>query len=143
MRRHRQDLQPMTEMNVTNLLDTAFILLMAFMIVAPAMKHGLELELPEVTASNIDSKKTLTVVILPPALEGGESRYFIEDRRLTLDELQGEIRRQKRIYPDLDVMIEGDANVPYGSFAKALAAIQRAGISNIGLMTDPEPTSEK
>lgn len=131
----------MTEMNVTNLLDTAFILLMAFMIVAPAMKHGLELELPEVTAANIDSKKTLTVVILLPALRGGESRFYIDDRRLTLDEIQGEIQRQKKVYPDLDVMIEGDANVPYGSFVKALAAVQRAGIDNVGLMTDPEPTS--
>ena len=100
MRRHRQDLTLMADLNVTNLLDTAFILLMAFMIVSPAIKHGLELELPTAQGQNIDSTKTLTVVIMKRAASSGPAPIYVDDRRVSLEELKEE-RRLKRFRKSL------------------------------------------
>lgn len=124
-------------MNVTNLLDTAFILLMAFMIVAPSIKHGIELELPTVSAQNMDTKKTVTVVVQRPAMEGAAERIYIDDKRLSLEDLEKELIEQKIIFPQMDVVIEADKNVSYGSIASTLGAIKAAGIEGVGLATLP------
>jgi biopolymer transport protein ExbD len=129
----------MTEMNVTNLLDTAFILLMAFMIVAPAIKHGIELDLPEVGAGNLDTKKTVTVVLEKRPFEEASDRIYIEGRRVTPQQLTAEIQKLQRVFPELDVVIEGDREAIYGTFALAIAAIQDAGVRNVGLVTQPLP----
>lgn len=138
MARHRQALQPLTEMNVTNLLDTAFILLMAFMIVAPTIKHGLELDLPTVGGTQIeDQKKTINVVIQPAAEPGGLERIFIEERRLTVEELQAELIEQKRLFPELDIIMEIDKAVPWDTAARALGAVKAAEIQDVGFITMP------
>ncbi len=138
MRRHYQELRPLTEMNVTNLLDTAFILLMAFMIVAPALKHGIELELPSVRGENLDSIKTVTVVIQKPAAPGGPDRIYIEDRRYSLEELGEELRRRRQLFPELDVLLEADKAVPWDTIAKTMSTIRQAGIAQFGAVLEPE-----
>ena len=138
MRRHRQELKPMSEMNVTNLLDTAFILLMAFMIVAPAIKHGIELDLPKVSAANIDSTKTVTVVVRRAPLDQSGEWIYVEERRLLPKELGEELVRKKRIFPEMDVLVEGDKDVRWETMARVLATITAAGIENVSLVTEPE-----
>jgi biopolymer transport protein TolR len=148
MRRHRQELQPFTEMNVTNLLDTAFTLLMAFMIVAPSIKHGIDLEMPQTSGQIIDKDETKTItVIIESAEEGGEDRVYIEDpdegdkaRRVSLEELSSDLERQKMTYPQLDVFLEVDRRVTYETFAKTLGTIKRSGIEDVGLVTEPLPS---
>lgn len=148
MRRHRQELQPFTEMNVTNLLDTAFTLLMAFMVVAPSIKHGISLEIPETSGQIIDKDetKTLTVVIEYGGAESTEDRIYIEDtseeekaRRVSLEDLSRDLELQKMTHPKLDVFLEVDRRVAYESFAKTLATIKATGIENVGLVTEPLP----
>jgi biopolymer transport protein ExbD len=137
MIRHRQELGPMTDINVTNLLDTAFVLLMAFMIVAPAIKHGIELELPTVNGQNIDSEKTATVVIQKPPIEGSGGWIYLDDKRMTLEELTKELSVRKRIFPNLDVMLEADEGVTFGIVAETMGAVKDAGIADVGWLTQP------
>ena len=143
MRRHRQDLTLMADWNVTNRLYTAFILLMAFMIVSPAVKHGLELELPKAQGQNIDSTKTLSVVMPKRAGSSGEAPMYIDDRRVSLEELKEEIARQKRMFPELDVLIEADESVPWGNVAQAWAAVMETGVEKIGFPTLPPAEDER
>jgi biopolymer transport protein ExbD len=149
MRRHRQELQPFTEMNVTNLLDTAFTLLMAFMIVAPSIKHGIDLEMPQTSGQIIDKDetKTITVIIERADEDGGEDRVYIEDsgeqdkaRRVTLEELSRDLELQKMTHPKLDVFLEVDRRVTYEAFAKTLGTIKDSGIEDVGLVTEPLPS---
>ena len=133
----------MADLNVTNLLDTAFILLMAFMIVSPAVKHGLELELPTVQGQNIDSAKTLTVVIMKRAASSGPAPIYIDDRRVSLQDLEEEIARQKQMFPELEVLLEIDKSVPWENAAQAMAAVMEAGIKNIGLPMMPPAEDER
>jgi biopolymer transport protein TolR len=146
MRRHRQELQPFTEMNVTNLLDTAFTLLMAFMIVAPSIKHGIDLEVPTTRGEIIDKDetKTLTIVIKRGDGEGAADRIYITDtgneenaREVSLEELARDLELTRMTYPDLDVFLEADRKVTYDTFAQALGTIKSTGIENVGLVTDP------
>jgi biopolymer transport protein TolR len=150
MRRHRQELQPFTEMNVTNLLDTAFTLLMAFMIVAPSIKHGIDLELPQTRGEIIDrdDTKTISVIIERSDEEGGEDRIYIEDtseqdkaRRVTLEELARDLELQKMTHPKLDVSLEADGRVRHETFAKALGVIKASGIESVGIVTEPLPSA--
>lgn len=141
MRRHRDALAPMAEMNVTNLLDTAFTLLVAFMIVAPSIKHGLELDLPAVAGENIDSKKTVTVVIVP--FEGGGDRIYVDDLVRSEVELTDLLLEYKSKFEEMDVVMEVDKEAAYDTFARALGAVKKAGIENVGLLTEPESAPPK
>lgn len=128
----------MTDINVTNLLDTAFVLLMAFMIVAPAIKHGIELELPTVDGQSIDSEKTATVVIQKSPLGDDTGWIFLDDKRMTLEELTSELAERKRIFPKLDVMLEADGGVKFEIVAQTMGAVHEAGIKDVGWITQPE-----
>lgn len=145
MRRHRQELQPFTEMNVTNLLDTAFTLLMAFMIVAPSIKHGIDLQVPQTQGGIIDKDDTKTItVVIERNDEGGEDRIYIEDtgaeekaRRVSLEELSKDLELKRMTFPQMDVFLEVDREVSYDTFARTLGTIKATGIENVGLITEP------
>jgi biopolymer transport protein ExbD len=141
MRRHRRDLRILSEINLTNMVDTAFILLIGFMLLAPAIKHGLQLELPQVSqASELSTDaKTVTIVIKKRELAGTSEPIYIEDERVELDEIEGIIARKQALYPKLDVIIEGDAESTLDTFAKVLSILKGMGIESIGVPTDPIP----
>lgn len=137
MRRHRQDLQPLTEMNVTNLLDTAFILLMAFMIVAPTIKHGIQIDVPKVeNTKQMDSPKPMTVTIKKAERAEGSDEITFDQRRLDYADLQKALSDKKQADNDLDIIMEIDKDVSWNTVAKALGAIQSAGIDNVGFRTE-------
>ena len=148
MRRHRPENKVSTELNVTNLLDTTLVLLLAFMIVTPTLKSGVDLKLPEVdekaqTPLEADPKKTLSISISKPLMEGLDPRVMVEEKQVDLGGLRDAINRKLITHPDVDVIIESDQSVSYGEFMKVLGVVKAAGIENIGLPTDPSKTEEK
>ena len=139
MRRHRRDLEIISEMNLTNLLDTAFILLIAFMLVAPMLKHGIEIELPEVSRGPIQtSENTITIVIQKSPEEGFPPRIYIEEQRVELGEIEEIIRANMERYAALSIAIECDRNATFEPYAKIMSLLQNIGIKNIALVTLPE-----
>ena len=137
MKRHRDEIKPISEMNVTNLLDTAFILLMAFMLVAPTINHGIELELPRVTAQNIDTSETVTIAIKKkPSLDSLDYIYF-EGERVSLKQLGELLIERREAVPDIDVLIEADRGEVIDTLAKVLATVKSSGIESVGIATDP------
>ena len=139
MRRHRRDLEILSEMNLTNLLDTAFTLLIAFMFVAPMMKHGIELELPKVSRGPLESAThTVTIVINKRPAEDLSEPIYIDEERVDLDSLEEKMREIQNRYDAFNVAIEADAASTYDTFAKVLARLKNMGIENVGLVTEPE-----
>ncbi|MFH0793285.1 MAG: biopolymer transporter ExbD [bacterium] len=140
MKRHRQALKIISGINVTNMLDTAFVLLITFMIVAPTLKHGIKLELPSVTASSLQPRKPLTVVV--QTAEGdttpGAGRYYIDNERVTLEELEDKLAANALREKETDVLLEAGREVPWETMAAVMAAIKRAGVENIGIVTNPK-----
>lgn len=139
MRRHYRELIILSEMNLTNLLDTAFTLLISFMLVAPTIKHGIELELPRISRQEMQTDiKTLTIAIKKKQFEDTVEPIYVEDDRVELEELKTIIAMHRELYPQMSVLIEADKAATYDTVAKVLATLQNLGINNVGLPTRPE-----
>ena len=138
MKRHHRDLPILSSINLTSLLDVTFMLLIAFMVIAPLLKYGLRLELPEVkTAKRLEQKTTFTITIQKRLDEEESERIYLNDKRVTLDELTEELHANYERARNIDVVIEADKNASYGRFAQVIAAVQDAGVENIGIVTQP------
>jgi biopolymer transport protein ExbD len=130
-------LQPINTINLTSLMDVTFNLLIAFMIIAPTLKHGMKLDLPEVSASNLKPKKSLMVVIRKAPEAGEEERIYLNDRRVSIEELTENLSAVYEKKADQDVLIEADRTIPYELVAQVLNAIQKSGVESVGLVTEP------
>lgn len=133
-RRQRVVSEPLANINVTSLLDITFVLLIAFMIVAPALKHGLDLDLPEVrNAPNLNPDKPLSVAVKSGPVM---TDIYLEGRPVVLEELAAQIRG---IDPDLSrpVTLEGDKRADWESMARVIAELRNGGVTNIGIVTVP------
>jgi len=119
------------------MMDVTFNLLIAFMIVAPTLKHGMNLDLPEVAASNLKPKDSLSIVIRKAPERGEEERIYVNDRRVSLENLEQRIVSLYENKPNIDILIEADKSVPYEIVAKVLHIIQSIGVDSVGLVTEP------
>jgi biopolymer transport protein ExbD len=137
MRRHRRDLPPMSSINLTNLLDIVFCLLIAFMIVAPTLDYGLELELPQVAESHpLPAKKPVMVSVKPRSDPEGQEKIYMDGKLKSLDELRKAVQNRHDAQPDVNVVLQCDKRVPSGVLLQVIGAIQSAGIEGVGLETD-------
>jgi biopolymer transport protein ExbD len=138
MRRHHKDLPLITQINLTSLLDVAFVLLIAFMIVAPALQYGFDLDLPTVKdgAPQIEQSQQHLFTIVVPKAENGIQEYFMNDTPSALRDIEERLKLQKKQGGKLAVEIQADKDVPYDTFVQVIAAIRRAGIEAVGLPVD-------
>lgn len=123
----------MSEINVTPLVDVMLVLLIIFMVTAPMMQQGLEIELPETAASGVSTSEEPFVLVINRAKKitvGGQT-IPIADLRKRLSAIF-EKRPNKQIY------LQADKSVDYGFVAETMAEVRAAGITNIGLVTLPK-----
>lgn len=139
MKRHRKSLRPVTEINLTSMLDVAFVLLIAFMIVAPSLKYGYNITLPTDTnppamdqPQNTEEKKPV-VLSLPRPESGGEQRYMLNEDQVTLQQLEERLGELRSKNADLTVEFQADKSVPYEMVLRAIGAARRAGVERLGL----------
>ena len=137
MKRRRTNLEKMGSINLTSFMDMTFNLLIAFMLIAPTLKHGMELDLPEVKATNLKPKDSITVVVRKAPERGEEERIYIDDKRVTISDLTVQIKAMYERKKNLDVLIEADKTVTYEIVAKVLNAVQKAGVTGVRLVTEP------
>lgn len=123
----------MSEINVTPLVDVMLVLLIIFMITAPMMQQGLEIELPETAASGVSTSDEPFVLVINKGrkITVGGTAISSTDLRKRLEAIF-EKRANKQIY------LQADKSVDYGFVAETMAEIRAAGISNIGLVTLPK-----
>lgn len=138
MRRHHKDLPLITQINLTSLLDVAFVLLIAFMIVAPSLKYGFELDLPTIKdgAPQMDQNQQQLFTILLPKPQNGSQEYFMNDTPSQLRDIEERLKLQKKQGAKVAVEVQADKDVPYDTFVQVIAAIRRAGIEAVGLPVD-------
>ena len=162
MQRHRKQLTLMSDINVTNLLDTAFLLLITFMVVAPQMNAGIRVNTPKVVDKTEpiqpkDPKKTIQVSIEKANTEDTVETVILtylggpeKGEKITIDKLKDKIvdLNAGRNKDDLlSVIVDTDAESLAGTFVRAMAAIKAGGVNNIGISaksqdskTPPGPT---
>jgi biopolymer transport protein ExbD/biopolymer transport protein TolR len=147
-RRHKTAAQPLGAINLTPLLDVMCNLLIVFMIVAPSLKRGLQIDLPTVTDAKVFTpRKSFTISIAKPFEPGASARIYIEgrqDTRLDLEQLRTELQQLKDRHPtDLDILIECDREVPCETMLRVLGVTQAVGLESVGVITLPETEKKK
>lgn len=139
MSRSRIGRKPMAEINVVPYIDVMLVLLIIFMITAPLIQTGVEVDLPQVDSSEVEVDEKPPVIISIDK----EGQYFIEmdgqpaEDKVEFQELLllvGAIVQNK---PDTKVYLRGDKAVNYGKVVVVMAALKNAGVPNVGLMTSP------
>jgi biopolymer transport protein TolR len=130
--------KPMAEINVVPYIDVSLVLLIIFMVTAPLLQTGVDVDLPQAEAKTIDPSQDLPIIISIDA----EGRLFVdagnqEDAPVEADELAGKVAAALEKKPGLAVLIRGDQAVDYGKVVTVMAALKNAGVPNVGLMTSP------
>ena len=122
----------MNEINMTPLVDVMLVLLIIFIITVPVMKHSVNVDLPR--ASSEQQLIKPETVRLSVDAQGG---YYINDSKITDEELAPRLRSAAAQTPQPDLHIRGDKAVRYERVAQAMAAAQQAGLHKIGFITEP------
>ena len=130
--------QTLTEINVTPLVDVMLVLLIIFMVTAPLIQQGVEVNLPETRAKTVDSEEQKLVL----SIKADKSLYLgtSEDAaRVPYDALEDKLRANARATKDKALYLMADKSLPYGFVVDVMATVQRAGITNVGMITNPAP----
>jgi len=125
--------RPLSEINVTPFVDVMLVLLIIFMVTAPMMQQGIDVDLPETTTQNLriqDEPLVLTVK------KGGE--YFLGRREIPEAELSDKLAAILKGLDRKEIFLRADKGARYGAVVKALAAARRAGATKLGMVTEPE-----
>ena len=128
--------QTLTEINVTPLVDVMLVLLIIFMVTAPLIQQGVEVKLPEAKAEPVkaEEQKLILSVKEDRTIWLGTSD---QPARVGLDELEAKLRANVRVAKDHELYLMADRKLPYGYVVEVMAAVQRAGVTNLGMITDP------
>ncbi|MDZ7852867.1 MAG: protein TolR [Halomonas sp.] len=133
--------KPMGEINVVPFIDVMLVLLVIFMITAPMLTQGVQVDLPQVASEPIDPSEDSDPINVAVESDG---RYSIwvggdEPREVGIDEIAERVIILLERQPGTPVMVHGDRNVPYGLVVTLMSTLQTAGVSNVGLISEPPP----
>lgn len=138
MRARRNRRKPMAEINVVPYIDVTLVLLIIFMITVPLLQTGVEVDLPRAEAKTVSEDENPPLVVTIDK----EGQFYIdvgdrEDEPVLAEELILKVVAILRHKPGTAVMIRGDALVDYGKVVTVMAALKKAGVVSVGLVTRP------
>ncbi|AKU90338.1 protein TolR [Vulgatibacter incomptus] len=123
----------LSEINVTPLVDVMLVLLIIFMVTAPLMQQGVKVDLPDARAQPIEAKEEKKLVLSAKS----DQSIYIGEAQVTLADLEEKLRNNPKAQADKEIYLHADRSLPYGFVVELMAAIQRAGIPSMGMITDP------
>ena len=125
--------QPMSEINVTPLVDVMLVLLVIFIITAPLLASSIKLDLPSSDAAKpTEAPKFVTVVIDKSA------KVFLGDQAIELPMLAASLKQTASQNKDTEVQLRSDETVPYGKVIEVIGIAQKAGLTRIGFVANPQ-----
>jgi biopolymer transport protein TolR len=135
---------PMGDINVTPLVDVMLVLLIIFMVTAPMMNSGVDIQLPKEQAPPIkhDTDKQMTLSIDKNLQYGIDSGDGSPPSHWKAEEMPDKLKDIAKANPDQSVFLQADGTVPYADVAFLLAAAKTAGITKVGLVFDPTASKE-
>ena len=123
---------PLSEINVTPLVDVMLVLLIIFMVSAPMLTTGVPVDLPSARAPamEMDEEKLLLTVTK-------DQKVLLGDAEVPYERLEATLLANARLQTEKELYVQADTAVPYGFVVRVLAIVRRAGIEKLGLVTDP------
>ena len=123
----------MSEINVTPFVDVMLVLLIIFMITAPLMQTGVEIELPEVNTPNISENEDPLIISI-----NKNNEIFLSEKKILSKNLNAKLIAIRNANPKVKIFIKADKVVPYETLMKVMKKIIDSNITNVSLITDPE-----
>lgn len=131
MQSNQKETTTLSEINVTPLVDVFLVLMIIFMVTAPMLQQGVDVQLPRESAINIEAQERDIITITK------DKRIYLNNRRITLSDLSEKLKQKVVLDRGKEVFLRADKNVPYGFVVKVMANIKRAGIEKLGMVTEP------
>jgi len=122
----------MSDINVTPLVDVMLVLLIIFMVTAPMMMQGVEVNLPQTTTKSIKTKEDPMILSINKKRE-----IFLERHKINLEDLELKVKSIFKYRKNKEVLLRADKDVPYGFVIEVMAGAKRAGIDKLGMVTEP------
>jgi biopolymer transport protein TolR len=128
-----RDNTTISQINVTPLVDVMLVLLVIFMVTAPIIQQGVQVNLPQAKSSAIPGTEEHLVVTVAK-----NGTVYLNDNAMSLGELGAKLRAIKKLDTNKQVYLRADQDVRYGTVMKTIAEIKQAGIERLGMVTRPE-----
>ena len=122
----------MSEINVTPLVDVMLVLLIIFMVTAPMMTQGLDVNLPQTTTSNLKTEEDPLILTV-----NKKGEIFLENTQVPLEDLEKKVVSIFKYRREKEILLRADREVSYGLVMKVMASVKRAGIDKLGMVTEP------
>ncbi len=131
----------MADINVVPYIDVMLVLLIVFMVTAPLLTQGVKVELPKASSEPIQPLEDPIVISIK-----ADGSYYVnlgDEKKLavSIEDIQDQVNKILAQKPNVPVLIQGDDRVNYGSVVKVMAALQKAGTHQVGLITESPPPS--
>ena len=131
-RRNENGHKPLAEINVTPLVDVVLVLLIIFMVTAPMLQMGIDVNLPRVKAKTINVSEEKLVLTI-----NGKQEIFINEFKTTLPDLSAKLESIFKTRTDRELFMRADKEVPYGYVVQVMSEVRKAGIDKLGMITEP------
>lgn len=126
----------LAEINVTPLVDVVLVLLIIFMVTAPMLQMGIDVNLPRVKSKSIDVTEEKLVLTI-----NGGKEIFINKNKTSITDLGAKLESIFANRIDREVFMRADKNVPYGFVVEVMSAVRKAGVDKLGMITEPPEES--
>jgi biopolymer transport protein TolR len=130
--RNNGDRGTMSQINVTPLVDVMLVLLVIFMVTAPMMQQGVQVNLPKAETKALSAQEEAVTVSIDHS-----GRAFINTAEVPQGELKNRLTALLQNRTKKEVFLKADRDVPYGEVVKAMAEIKGAGVERLGMITEP------
>ena len=131
----------MSQINVVPYIDVMLVLLVIFMVTAPLLQTGVEVDLPEAAAKPIQNEEELPTALVVVVDRKGD--FYVEGgARIDADQLAETVAARLRQNPKTTAYVRGDRHVEYQRVIEAMVIMQQAGVDKVGLITDPPQEAE-
>jgi len=122
----------MSDINVTPLVDVMLVLLIIFMVTAPMMMQGVSVNLPKTTTKYMKTEDEPMLLTINKKQE-----VFLENRRIGMKDLEIKLKKIFENRRQKEILLRADKDVPYGLVVQVMASVKRAGVSKLGMVTEP------
>ncbi len=131
---HRRKFRPMSDINVTPMVDVMLVLLVIFMVTAPLLTSGVPVDLPKTNSGQLKGDdQPLTISV------DKQGRVFLQDTEVQLDELAPRLKAITQAKPDTRIFVKGDTGINYGRVMEVMGQLGAAGFPHVALLTQPAP----